>query len=1325
VVDSERVLADRFEIERLAGSGGMGKVYRAHDRWTGQPVALKVLQSDGAAEIERFAREAEVLAGLAHPAIVRFVAHGQTPEGEPYLAIEWLEGEDLGARLKRKGLTIAETMALGVRVADGLGAAHRIGVVHRDVKPGNIWLVGGKPEEAKVLDFGIARWVVGVRTLTQVGAMLGTPGYMPPEQARGDRRVDPRADVFSLGAVLFKCITGRLPFEGEDVMAVLLKLVLEEPPRLGQLRPEVPPALEDLVARMLAKEAEGRPADGVEVARLLVGIELGDVGDAAPAMPAIAALTGTERPVMCVVLAKLGEAHFDDVASASGEVTVATPAASRRALASALEAFGGNLSVLADGSLLVTIPGGGAFTDQATRAARSALAVRARHPDAAVAVIAGRGEMSARLPMGEVIDRGVDLLRRARPGDIRLDEGIAGLVASAFEIRGDEQGLVLTGERAAEVKRTLLGRETPFVGREREMMTLEAIFDEVANESVAHAILVTAPAGVGKSRLRLEIVRRVRAKAAEARGDLAAAKATTGLSDPPPRAAEGAFEVWLGRGDVIKKGSPFGLIAPLVRRVAGVLEGEAIEVRRRKLSARVGRHLGGADRARVTVFLGELAGVPFPDEDCAPLRAARQDAILMGDQMRRAFEDFLAAECAAGPVAIVLDDVQWGDRPSLQFLDAALRNLADRPLLVLALARPEASEMFPGLWAGRPVTELKLSALSKKASEKLACDVLPDAPKETIDRLVALAGGDAFYLEELIRAVAEGKGDSLPETVLAMVEQRLAGLDARTRRVLRAASVFGGVFWARGLVALLGGEERATAVNDALADLAARELVSRRPIAKFPEEDEYVFRQTLVREAAYAMLTEHDRRLGHRLAGEWLLSAGESDPVVLAEHFERAGEPERALSSYHEAAAQALEGNDIDQALAFSERAMARIGDVAGRAPDDPVLAALGALRALHAEALRWRDDLAQAAESAAEATRLLPRGSTAWFTVAGDRASLAARLGREAELDGIAGELLSLWPPEPSAAQIIAAARAATYLVLRGAYARADELLAKIADAEPREHEPSARARMAQAMGARAMVRGDLAEHRARTEAAVAHFSEAGDQRNACLARITLAFAETGFGRYEAAAAGLREALATAERMNLSSLGAYAKHTLGYAAARLGDVDEAIAMEAEAVEAFTVIGDRRLAGGSRGYLAAILAQAGDLAAAEREATEAIEGLASVPPVRAYALATRAKIRRERGDTAGALADAEAAHALLQELGGIEEGEALVRLSYAEALDAAGRRDDARAAIAAARARLHERAAKIGDAEMRERFLHAVAENARTLALADEWADSA
>jgi hypothetical protein len=298
------VIAQRFEVERLAGSGGMGDVYRARDLRTGAAVAVKVVRGQGLEQNARFAREAEVLAGIDHPAVVRYVGQGQTPEGESFLAMEWLEGEALAERISRGRLSLADAAALGFRLAEALCAAHRAGVVHRDLKPSNVMLCGGEIGRAKLVDFGVARAADRTK-LTGTGAMLGTIGYMAPEQVRGDRDLDARADVFSLGAVLFKCLTGRAPFEGDDPMTVLLRLATEEAPRLRDCLDDVPPALDDLVARMLSKDGAQRPADGAAVLDELrrlgpfpVGAQPLPVSARAPIRAPVAAgaLTGASAP---------------------------------------------------------------------------------------------------------------------------------------------------------------------------------------------------------------------------------------------------------------------------------------------------------------------------------------------------------------------------------------------------------------------------------------------------------------------------------------------------------------------------------------------------------------------------------------------------------------------------------------------------------------------------------------------------------------------------------------------------------------------------------------------------------------------------------------------------------------------------------------------------------------------------------------------------------------------------------------------------------------------------------------------------------------------
>jgi serine/threonine protein kinase/tetratricopeptide (TPR) repeat protein len=266
------VVAGRFEIEDHVGTGGMGTIFRARDRVSGDTVAIKAML-DVHGDEGRFEREARVLSELRHPAIVRYVAHGSTRAGQAYLAMEWLDGEDLGSRLAREPLQLVETVRLIRRVLEGLAAAHASGVVHRDVKPGNIFLVHGATHAAKLIDFGVARSDHRGVGATRAGALLGTPGYMAPEQARGGSTLDGRADVFSLGCVLYECLTGTRAFAGADLLEVLAKLLLETPRAPSDLRPELPATVDDLVLRMLEKDATKRPTACLTIASELARIE--------------------------------------------------------------------------------------------------------------------------------------------------------------------------------------------------------------------------------------------------------------------------------------------------------------------------------------------------------------------------------------------------------------------------------------------------------------------------------------------------------------------------------------------------------------------------------------------------------------------------------------------------------------------------------------------------------------------------------------------------------------------------------------------------------------------------------------------------------------------------------------------------------------------------------------------------------------------------------------------------------------------------------------------------------------------------------------------
>ncbi|XXX81953.1 protein kinase [Sorangium sp. So ce134] len=945
---SGEVVDDRFEIEEHAASGATARVYRARDRRSGAKVALKLLQTAATPALSALAREALALATLAIPGVARYVAHGATAGGRLYLATEWLEGETLSERLDRAPLTIAEALTLAARVAETLAAVHRLGFVHCDLKPGNILLEGGDLQRARLIDFGAARFSRDEEESPTLGEIRGTPQYMAPEQARGELEIDARADVFALGSVLFECLTGRAAFAGGDPLSVLMKVLLEEPPRLRELRRDVPSGLDRLVARMLSKAREARPRDGGAVAAALASEALdGRPGGGPPPSPQASSshppphrareITASERRVMSLVLAR------EDQADAEATLSETADEGRSRAIREIVERHGGRIELLEARWLLVTLSGSAAPTDLAARAARCALSLRELLGSARLSLVTGRAEVSARLPVGAVIDRLVQLVQGCReplrPAPIRIDDMTAGLLGARFDATRDASGCWLHGAREElEATPALLGRPTPYVGRERELGLVEAEIDACLRGKAPGAVLVTGAVGAGKSRLGYELVRALRARC-----------------EP--------LEVWIGQADPTSAGSAFGLIQRALGRGLGLRDGEPLASRRRKLRARVSRRCGAAAGARIAPVLGELAGAPPQDGGDARLDPARRRPLL-SEELRLAWEGFLDAECAAQPVLLVLDDLHWADPPTVALVEAALRRLRGRPFAVLALARPGVRAIFPGLWEPHLRREVCLPPLLPAGGEQLVRGALgARASADLVRAIVERADGNAFYLEEQIRAAARGRTSAPPETVLAMVQADFDALDPEVRRALRAASVFGEAFSEAGVAALAGGAE----VARALDELVRREVVVRLGPRGAGGGAAYRFRHALFREAAYGMLTEGDRRLGHALAGGFLAERGEADPMALADHFERGGEPARAAAAYLAAARQALWGNDVGAALARAARGLAC----------DPAPALADELRRVEGEA-RLREQGADGArreqgEDGARALELAP----------------------------------------------------------------------------------------------------------------------------------------------------------------------------------------------------------------------------------------------------------------------------------------------------------------------------------------------------------------
>lgn len=613
------VVADRFVIRELAGRGGLGDVFRATDRRDGSSVAVKVLRTKRAARLER---ESEVIARITHPHVVRYVAHGTTDDGHPFLAMEWLPGIDLEERLRHGPLAIDETLELGARLSGALAEAHAHGVVHRDVKPANVVLADGRLDEPRLIDFGVAFVDDDRPALTQYGIPLGTPAYMAPEQARGEP-VDARADVFALGAVLYEALTGRRAFAGDDAVSALAEILLADPPALSSLRPDTPPALEALVHRMLSKDRDRRPRDGAEVAAAL--------REAAGGPPRVhAALGSGEVPhLSVVVLGTRDAAAVDD-----------------RELGAVAAAHGVALARLPSGHRLATIRGGEA-TDRAQLARRLGAALFAASPDARIAIASGQARPQGSAPLGEVVDRALALLRALPRGGVVADDPTARLLA---------------GRAGA--------ASVAMHGRARELSWLEQTVD--ADEG-AVCVLLSGEPGIGKTRLLSALHRRLvardappdvwvgRADAARAAqpfavvADALAARFDLDVDDPPAarRALARVCERLVASAEVDRTA---GFLAEMIG-VSGE-GGVAVALRADPSAMRAQLHRAVEVLARATCARRPLL-VVLEDAQWADAASLR----LIAHLLERLADAPLVVACGVRPDGVEALTAAWAGRP--------------------------------------------------------------------------------------------------------------------------------------------------------------------------------------------------------------------------------------------------------------------------------------------------------------------------------------------------------------------------------------------------------------------------------------------------------------------------------------------------------------------------------------------------------------------------------------------------------------------------------------------------------------------------------------
>lgn len=1117
-----------FTLGASLGEGATGRVWRA-DGPSGA-VAIKLLSLEVMGVRERFEREARALMKLDHANVVRALGHGHADDGTPFIALELLDGETLEERLLRLGrIGVEEAVAITAAAAAGLSAAHQHRIVHRDVTPGNIFLC--KDGAVKVLDFGIAFWTesdprLPVSRLTEPGTVMGTPSYMAPEQAAGKGDEDERTDVWGLGAVLYHAISGREPFgAGGNYLAELARILTEPPDPLPD---DVPPSVAVIVGRALSKDREARFATMASMADALGAHARERAAAAAPPPNAASgALADEVRLVSALLVEDLADGTEPQFLEAVGR-------------------HGGVGSPLRGGGAVAIFGGEQWLGDEAERAIKAALAIR----DGARRIGVGTGKALRRAGVGGSVTgeafvaaqvalaamyTGGHTLRPAAPADTTAAP--ATVVVCPETRRRVQGGFQLAGARVLGIRaggralrpREVAGREVPFVGRDQELDRLIDFVEDVEADVRAGAALIVGPPGIGKSRLRFELLKWMAEEEVDARH----------------------LE---GRGDPAREATSFGLMRELVRKLADLPEGTEAARGRVKIEALVASADLDEETGRgARDFIGELLGVPFP---ATPhLEAARANPRIMSDRIRIACHDLFEGWTRRGLVLVSVEDAQWADGDSLSLLGALLERLCDRALAVVVTARPGFVLEQPALAAA---VQIELGELATEDTARIVACVLGHAEAAVVER----AGGNPYLAEELSLAVREGADpDALPLTVEGAVLARLDKLGPSEKDLLKRAAVLGRRFWREALEAL--GEARP---GEVLLRLRHRDLVIPRDDSRLYGCEEWLFRQAVVYEVCRGLLTLEQKRTLHKAAASWLSRRLEAAPDEIAQHFSMAEEPQRAVVWWMRATHAAHARGDSHNAVRFGERVLAL-----AEASSLPSADAL-AIRLVRCEALYWQGDHDGLERELVLAQRLAEgAGAPSAAAMARLRRWQAQHVQRSGHLEpATAAAKAAVRLADDSAVldlRVESRAALSELMVVRGELGRAAEIATEALEIAKRGEGSLIRATAARAVAEVEALRGN-------SSAALFHYSlarnlciDVGALREATICGIGLGGGLADVGDWAQAERMLEKTLATARALEHAAMVGWVKHHLARVALGRGDPTRATALLRESVD--------------------------------------------------------------------------------------------------------------------------------------------------------------
>lgn len=981
----------RYEIGALIGKGGMGIVYQARDTTLHRTVALKVLPAekvDNEDRMRRFVGEARAASALNHPNILTIYEIGEAQPANAdeksivhYIAMEFIDGKTLNRLIHTDKYDFSSLLDYLAQAADGLAKAHAAGIIHRDLKPDNIMV--SRDGFTKILDFGLAKLVetqadeADTRKfsppLSTPGMILGTLGYMSPEQAQAKPNIDQRSDIFSFGCILYEAATGCKPFAGDSPLNSLYQIINHEPAPIESLNHSAPAELQSIIRRCLMKNPNERFQSIKKVA-----IELRSLSPASTEADATKTITMGENAAVTEA-AQVSQPPSDQ----RRQATILS--ADISALTLALETFdpeeinemmndlwtrfervigenGGKVDRRSGGNFIAFWGAETTREDDPECAVRTALALQNTIGEFIKDIKSGEslihflkiGISTGTIFFSNHHDSGVftktgaavnvaNRLEQTAPlGGIFISHDTYRHVRGVFEVAEVEPPIGLT--TAAETPkvyavkyakprafrlgtRGIEGIETRMIGRGGELKQMLDALNVVLEDGEMQAVTIVGEAGLGKSRLLYEFREQVALLPESVR-------------------------VFNGRATEAMRGLPYSLVRDVFAFRCLIQDSDSLEAAQEKLVGGIlelassGEFGRGEEAEMKAHFIGQMIGLDF---SASPhIRGILDDARQIRDRAFHYAAQFFAAVMRETPVALYLDDLHWADDESLDFFDHLAKTATDAPLLMLCFTRPMLFERRPHWGEGAENhLRLTLNPLSKRNSRQLVKDILrkvENVPLSLRNLVVENAEGNPFYVEELIKMLIDrrvietgaekwrvdesrlGKTE-VPPTLTGVLQARLDQLTIWERTVLQRASVIGREFW-DGAVEQLGA---AGDVRQALESVRRKDLIYRHETSAFAGAGEYIFKHILLREVVYETVLLRERREMHNSAALWLIEHGGESAgkyaATIAEHFEQAKETAQAANWFGRAGHQAREAFAPEAAVGFYRQALDLLKD--------------------------------------------------------------------------------------------------------------------------------------------------------------------------------------------------------------------------------------------------------------------------------------------------------------------------------------------------------------------------------------------------------------